>query len=367
LILSFALLTATRVSAGAFQIRSSSVSNAVFRVEFPANTNSYYILYRGTNLTNIVTVVQVAAGTGTVSQLTDTNTSLPAAFYRVQQVSNSPAPVLTSLNPATATIPTAGSLSLTATIDIPAPPGGTTIALQLAPPGAGTIPATLTVPPGLTSANFTYVDNNTAASATITATLGTVSFNSALTMQNPLPGLVINEIDYDNIGTDSSEFVELYNTSSSAINLTNLALVFINGNDNVEYARVPLLGILAAHSYLVLASSNVVVATGATVQYFTNLSNNIQNGAPDGIAIYDTVQNAVVDALAYEGPITAAQIIGHAGGVNLVEGTALAASVADSNTINQSLIRYPNGQDLNNASGDWRLTGTPTPGAANVP
>ena len=49
-----------------------------------------------------------------------------------------------------------------------------------------------------------------------------------------------------------------------------------------------------------------------------------------------------------------------------MEGTALAATVADSNTDNGSLARLPDGQDTNDAAADWRFTTTPTPGAANV-
>ena len=51
---------------------------------------------------------------------------------------------------------------------------------------------------------------------------------------------------------------------------------------------------------------------------------------------------------------------------DLVEGTPLAATVADSNTVNGSLSRLPNRTDTNNAATDWAFTTTPTPGAANV-
>ena len=51
----------------------------------------------------------------------------------------------------------------------------------------------------------------------------------------------------------------------------------------------------------------------------------------------------------------------------MVEGTVLAATVADSNTAAASLSQLPNGTDSNDAADDWDLTMTPTPGAANVP
>ncbi|HSG12367.1 MAG TPA: hypothetical protein VLA22_00695, partial [Gaiellaceae bacterium] len=68
--------------------------------------------------------------------------------------------------------------------------------------------------------------------------------------------------------------------------------------------------------------------------------------------------------LSYEGEIAAATIGGQV--YDLVEGTALPASVADSNTVDGSLSRIPDGQDTNDAASDWAFTTTKTPGAANV-
>ena len=56
---------------------------------------------------------------------------------------------------------------------------------------------------------------------------------------------------------------------------------------------------------------------------------------------------------------------GVSGTVNMVEGTA--TSAADNNTTTGSVARIPNGSDTNDASTDWVLSGTPTPGDANVP
>jgi hypothetical protein len=255
---------------------------------------------------------------------------------------------------------------LTVNLNIPAPPSGTVVTLSLNPSNAGTVPPTVTVPAGMTSASFNYVDGSTAQSVTVTATLGTLSFMSIINVPVTAGTLVINEVDYDNVGTDTAEFVEIYNGMSSSASLTNLALVFIDGANNTEYLRVNLSGSLAAHAYLVAASSNVTVAAGATVLYFTNASNNIQNGSPDGVALIDIANHKLIDALSYEGSITMVNINGVVGTLSLVEGTVLSATVADSNTINSSLIRAPNGQDTDDASSDWKFTTTPTPGAANI-
>ena len=72
----------------------------------------------------------------------------------------------------------------------------------------------------------------------------------------------------------------------------------------------------------------------------------------------------LLDALSYEGAITASTIGGQS--YNLVEGTQLPTAVEDSNTAAGSLIRNPDGKDTNDAASDWGFTTTITRGAANV-
>jgi hypothetical protein len=80
--------------------------------------------------------------------------------------------------------------------------------------------------------------------------------------------------------------------------------------------------------------------------------------------LIDTASKALLDAFSYEGAIATATIEGQS--YSLVEGTALADSVVDSNTVDGSLSRIPDGQDTNDAASDWAFTETKTPGAANV-
>src|SRR5919108_2933421 len=163
----------------------------------------------------------------------------------------------------------------------------------------------------------------------------------------PPPGeptkLVINEVDYDQVGTDANGFVEIKNTGATAADLSNVVLIAVNGGDSAEYERKALTGTLAAGGHLDIAVE-------------------LQNGAPDGLALLDGT--TVLDALSYEGGITAATI--GAQTYNLVEGTVLPTAVEDSNTVAGSLIRNPDGKDTNDAAADWAFTTTITRGAANV-
>ena len=96
---------------------------------------------------------------------------------------------------------------------------------------------------------------------------------------------------------------------------------------------------------------------------FGSSSNNIQNGAPDGVALFDTSSGTLLDALSYEGEIRAAVFAGQPGTFDLVEGTALGA--ADSNSADGSLSRLPDGTDSNDADSDWSLAPVPSPGGTN--
>jgi hypothetical protein len=178
--------------------------------------------------------------------------------------------------------------------------------------------------------------------------------------------LVINEIDYDQPGVDVGEFVEIYNPGSAAQNLNSIILVFVNGATGTPYQTVPLgpAGFLPAAGYLVVASESVPVAPGANVIRFASVQDNIQNGSPDGVALIDTDGATLVDALSYEGSMTSVQLP-WVGQVSLVEGAALSLTVADQNSETGSLVRFPNGQDTDDASADWKFTDTITPGATN--
>ena len=98
---------------------------------------------------------------------------------------------------------------------------------------------------------------------------------------------------------------------------------------------------------------------------FLTIAIDAQNGSPDGIALYDTVEDVVLDALSYEGPIERATIGSSV--FNLVDGTVLPAAVADSNTVAGSLARLPNGVDTGDDATDWAFTIFATPGNPNAP
>jgi hypothetical protein len=183
------------------------------------------------------------------------------------------------------------------------------------------------------------------------------------------PGIVINEVDYDNVGSDTAEYLELFNPSSATTSLAGLSIVLVNGATNTDYATIDLtpVGSITAGNYLVIAGTAVTVPTSAQKLDPLWTQDEIQNGGPDGIALVDMVSGTVIDAISYEGPITAAMVSGVAAPINLVEGQALGSAVADSTTATATLCRYPNGADTNDAMTDWRICNVRTIGTANAP
>jgi hypothetical protein len=167
--------------------------------------------------------------------------------------------------------------------------------------------------------------------------------------------LVLNEVDYDNVGADNREFVEVFNGTGAPVDLGDKAVVLVNGLTGTEYTRVALgPNCLAPNQYLVVMDPLVVPAPGAISIPFPGADNQIQNGAPDGVALIDTASLTLVDALSYEGSITSAQIDGFLQPVSLVEGAP--TPVEDSNVNEGSLDREPNGSTPTTPSPTGRST-----------
>ncbi len=278
-------------------------------------------------------------------------------------------PTMLTLSPATVTLPPLGSSMFAAKTDIPAPPGGLVVSLGLVPANAGTVPVTVTIPADETTATFNFSDAGTAAASTINGTAGALMGQAAVTILAGGTGVVINEVDYDTVGTDAGEFVELFNSSTNAVSLTNLTLVFINGSNNAEYSRTDLatLGSIGPGQYLVVGSTSVLasVMPPALKIHFDGAGDTgrIQNGAPDAIGLVDLSTGTLLDALSYEGSVSAGIINGITGSKSFVENAPTTAS--DNNTTIGSVSRLPNGIDTNDAANDWGFTATPTPGTIN--
>lgn len=145
----------------------------------------------------------------------------------------------------------------------------------------------------------------------------------------------INEIDYDQPGTDNAEFVEVFVETGDS--LADFAVQAINQA-----------GALQASQVVLTSFTPGAVVSGGQLYSYTFPSNGLQNGGDDGIGLFDISgsSDVAVQLLSWEGTYT----------FNSVESTDV--GVADGNSEpNVSIQLYDGGYIL----------GAPTQGLANVP
>ncbi|XP_007423903.1 uncharacterized protein LOC103056377 [Python bivittatus] len=99
--------------------------------------------------------------------------------------------------------------------------------------------------------------------------------------QKMKPTLLINEVNADNPGEDTMEYVELYHISGQRVALNGYYLVFYNGKGNTAYKVMDLTGFFTDdQGFLLIGSSNIIPRPAVILSKGT-----IQNG-PDAIALY---------------------------------------------------------------------------------
>ena len=170
--------------------------------------------------------------------------------------------------------------------------------------------------------------------------------------------IVINEVDADTAGTDSAEFIELYDGGAGNISLDGLVAVLYNGNGDSSYAAFDLDGFSTDSNGFFVLGNQGVANVGLT---FNN--NSVQNGA-DAVAIYQgeatdfpngsavTLDN-LVDAIVYD--------TGDGDDDGLLSGLSRDTQFdegANGNKDSESNSRVPNG------TGSF-VAQAPTPGAVN--
>ncbi|MCI5080248.1 MAG: DUF4397 domain-containing protein [Saprospiraceae bacterium] len=160
------------------------------------------------------------------------------------------------------------------------------------------------------------------------------------------PTVVINEVDYDQLGPDAAEFIELANNGDTEVSLFGSSLNLINGSNNEQYDAIELPDVMvgAGEYYVICFGDNNAAYCDL------NVSGSVQNGGPDAIEL--TFQGMQFDALSYEGSVD-----------GFVEGSG--DGLEDLAAIdNGGLARFPDGADTNDNAADFRFQCI-TPGASN--
>jgi len=188
---------------------------------------------------------------------------------------------------------------------------------------------------------------------------------SFTTEDTPATNVLINELDSDQVSTDTQEFVEFYDGGVGNTPLNGLVAVFYNGSNLQSYAAFDLDGLSTdVNGYFILG--NTAVAGAGRI--FAN--NTLQNGE-DAVALY--VGNAsdfpngtlvttarLVDAVVYDtdDPDNAGLLALLNPGEPQVNENGGGAGTA------QSIGRCPDYSGGARATSTYR-TGAPTPGGAN--
>jgi hypothetical protein len=157
--------------------------------------------------------------------------------------------------------------------------------------------------------------------------------------------IVINEVVYDNAGTDTHCWLEL--KGPGGMSLDGLEVIGINGNGGTEYQPIPLDGqSIPADGYFVISQDGT---TPNSDMIDPNV--NYQN-SPDNIQLRVVATGEILDALGY----------GAFGATDVFAGEG---SPAPDQTNDISLARCPDGSDTDDNSVDFVLDPDPTPGTAN--
>ena len=111
----------------------------------------------------------------------------------------------------------------------------------------------------------------------------------AISIQNIQAQVFINELHYDNASTDVNEGWEI--AGPAGTDLSCYDIILYNGSDSLMYYSENLSGIIDDEG------------CGFGAVWF--LHAGIQNGGPDGIALYNNCTSTLVQFLSYEGTMTA--------------------------------------------------------------
>ena len=160
------------------------------------------------------------------------------------------------------------------------------------------------------------------------------------------PTVFINEIHYDNTGTDAGEFIEI--AGPAGTNLADYSIVLYNGAT----------GSGATYDTDILSGTIPDQQNGFGTVSLSYPSNGIQNGSPDGVAL--VFQNTtVIQFLSYEGTFTATN-----GPANGLTSTDIGVTEAGTEPIGLSLQLTGTGTTY--ADFTWNAPAGQSPGAVNT-
>jgi len=173
--------------------------------------------------------------------------------------------------------------------------------------------------------------------------------------------LLVNEVQVAGPQGASDEFVELLNLADCAGPLANYVLRYSSASGSNPYPIwTGTTETIEAHGYVVMAGKNFQGTTNLVARFAGDTGNGVLAATGGGVGLFGP-DLLMIDSVAYEVITTkthpfvrpsAAPDGGQAPG-------------APNPTSGKSIARTPDGQNTNTNATDFKLTATPTPGAAN--
>ncbi len=252
---------------------------------------------------------------------TDTRTA------SVRVLNGNDVPVLTALEPGTASINAGGTQAFTVRLDIPAA-APTDVTLSLVPNTFGVAPMTVTVPADAMSATFNVsVDAMAMGGGTLTATLGSSMLTSALTVrtQATATNLLISEYGE---GNSNNKYIELFNGTGAVVDLSNYSLKNYANGATAPTQTLALTGLLNDGETYVICQPSIATS-------FTNCDiKNAVIGFNGNDAVTLSQGATVIDTIGVVGmnPGTSWTVCGNANGAVdtiLIRKSTIASPTAD--------------------------------------
>ena len=159
----------------------------------------------------------------------------------------------------------------------------------------------------------------------------------------------INEFHYDNVSTDTLEFIEIVLQNPGSYTLSDFTITLYNGNNGSGYNTQT----LDQYTFSQVDPND----NSFSYYYFIYPVNGIQNGSPDGICL--DYQGSVILFISYEGTFTAAD-----GPANGLLSTDIGVSETTSTPVGSSVGLNGNGTQYSEFT--WtNFDGTATIGSPN--
>jgi hypothetical protein len=219
----------------------------------------------------------------------------------VQVLKTDDAAVLATLTPEFSDTTPGAVVGFTVSLDVPAAED-TVIALALNPASLGTVPGTVTIRANEISAKFDFTAAQASAQGTLTATLGSTSLTANIKVTAPVvvtDHVVISEFAPGGPAGANDEFIELYNPTNAAIDISGWRVQYRSaaGATYSMPAAFPSGSIIPAHGYFLVASNSYAGAVAPDVRLTTELSMSANATAGGHVRLGKAaVTNANVDA-----------------------------------------------------------------------